>query len=69
MRKFIKSILPPILLYLIRMVKDNKYGWKGDYATWQDARKDSIGYETDDGLDGRGKDYKFKGMILRKNVR
>ncbi len=47
MKQFIKSLIPPIVLNLFRKLKNNKYGWKGDYITWQEAQSDSTGYDTD----------------------
>jgi putative methyltransferase (TIGR04325 family) len=46
MKQFIKSLIPPILLSLLRKIKYNKYGWKGDYLTWQEAKNKSIGYDS-----------------------
>ncbi len=45
MKKFINSLIPPILLNIIK--KESKYGFKGDYHTWQEAEDDSTGYDTD----------------------
>nr|WP_241502579.1 TIGR04325 family methyltransferase [Bathymodiolus azoricus thioautotrophic gill symbiont] len=28
-------------------MKNHKYGWKGDYATWQEAQNDATGYDAD----------------------
>lgn len=47
MKQFIKSLIPPILLNTIRKLINNKYGWKGDYTTWQEAENDSTGYDSD----------------------
>ena len=43
----IKSLIPPILLNILNKLRKNKYGWKGNYSTWQDAKDDSTGYDTD----------------------
>jgi len=45
MKQFIKSLIPPILLNILRELKNHKYGWKGNYATWQEAQKDAVGYD------------------------
>lgn len=45
MKQFIKSLIPPILLNILQKFRNRKYGWKGDYATWQEARKDAVGYD------------------------
>ncbi len=47
MKKIIKSLIPPILLDTIKKIKSNKYGWKGDYQTWEEAQNDATGYDTD----------------------
>lgn len=47
MKQFIKSLIPPILLDILRRLKNSKYGWKGDYANWRDAQANSTGYDTD----------------------
>jgi len=46
-KQFIKSLIPPILLNIIRKLKNNKYGWKGNYNTWQEALNNSTGYDSD----------------------
>jgi putative methyltransferase (TIGR04325 family) len=48
MKQFIKSLIPPILLNTLRKITNNKYGWKGDYSTWQEAQDDSTGYDNDE---------------------
>ena len=50
MKNFIKSLIPPILLNILIKIKNNKYGWKGDYYSWQEAQNDSTGYGTDEVL-------------------
>ena len=47
MKRFIKLLIPPIILTVFRKTIPNKYGWKGDYSSWQDAQKDAIGYDSD----------------------
>jgi len=47
LKQIIKSLIPPILLDTIKRFKVNKYGWEGNYSTWQEAQKDSIGYDSD----------------------
>jgi hypothetical protein len=39
-RPILKSIVPPILLDNIKF--RHKYGWSGDYSSWEDAQKDSV---------------------------
>ena len=44
-KPILKSIIPPILLDNIRF--RSKYGWFGDYSSWEDAQKDSVGYDSE----------------------
>ncbi len=46
MKRIIKLLTPPILWNAIKKLKKNKYGWSGDYPTWQDAQKDADGYDS-----------------------
>ncbi|OUT10472.1 hypothetical protein B9N66_00150 [Campylobacter concisus] len=46
MKKFIKEIMPPIILKIFKRLKINKYDWKGSYNTWEEAKKVSIGYDS-----------------------
>lgn len=48
MKKFIKSLIPPILFDILRKIKSNKYGWKAEYKTWKDAQEASTGYDSDE---------------------
>jgi len=48
MKKIIKLLTPPILINIFNKIRNKKYGWKGDFRTWQDARDASTGYDTDD---------------------
>lgn len=45
MKEFIKSLIPPILLDILKKLKSNKYGWKGNYGTWQEAQTLAVGYD------------------------
>jgi putative methyltransferase (TIGR04325 family) len=47
MRNFIKSLIPPFFLNIFKKIKNYKYGWKGEYSTWQEAQNDATGYDTD----------------------
>lgn len=46
MNQWSKALLPPILLNILRIIINNKYGWKGHYLTWEEALHDSTGYDT-----------------------
>lgn len=48
MKQFIKSLIPPILLNFFHNYQNKKYGWSGNYSTWEDAKKASSGYESDE---------------------
>ncbi len=45
-KMFFKAILPPFLIALIGKLKTNKYGWHGNYASWEEAQAASTGYDT-----------------------
>lgn len=45
MKLFVKSISPPVFSTFINNLRNRKYGWKGSYSTWQDAKSEAIGYE------------------------
>jgi len=40
---YVKMLIPPLVISLFR--KNKKYGWKGDYKSWQEAQKLSSGYD------------------------
>lgn len=45
LKKTIKNILPPIFIKLY--AKSLSYGWKGNFCSWKDAQKKSLGYDSD----------------------
>lgn len=46
-KKILILLLPPIFLKLLHKIKPfSKYGWHGDYATWQEALLKSTGYDS-----------------------
>jgi len=47
MKQIIKGLIPPILFEFLKKFRSHKYGWKGNYQTWQEAEKASTGYDTD----------------------
>lgn len=47
MKQFIKSLIPPILFNPLKKLKLNKYDWKGSYKTWEEAKKASVGYDSE----------------------
>lgn len=42
-KKILKEIIPPLLLKLIQ--KKQKYGFFGNYKSWQEAQNNSVGYD------------------------
>lgn len=46
MTNFIKSLIPPIILFLLRRLKSNKT-FSGEYATFSEALRSSTGYESE----------------------
>jgi putative methyltransferase (TIGR04325 family) len=58
-KKIIKKITPPILLDFVISIKSKKYGWHGNYSSWQEAKNASIGYDADEILN------KVKNSLLK----
>ena len=48
MKQFVKDILPPIILKIAKRIDSYKYGWKGNYVTWHEAKSNSIGYNSEE---------------------
>ena len=48
MRKFIKSLVPPIILSALKTIKSSRYGWHGNYKSWKEAESASTGYNSDE---------------------
>ncbi len=48
MKKILKKLLPPIVIDFLVRFKNRKYGWHGNYKSWQDAQKNSTGYDSDE---------------------
>ena len=46
MKQLIKSLTPPLFLNTLKKYRNHKYGWKGDYLTWQQAENASTGYDS-----------------------
>jgi putative methyltransferase (TIGR04325 family) len=48
-KKLVKEFLPPVLIKAITRV--GSFGtacyWKGNYSTWEDAKRESIGYDSE----------------------
>ena len=42
----LKEFIPPIILKAYRR-RDKRYGFFGNYSSWEDAIKDSVGYDSD----------------------
>lgn len=59
MKKFILRLTPPILLDIIKSFIRKEYGWFGNYATWEEAKKDTTGYDCRDILE------KVKSSLLK----
>ena len=45
MRQFLKQILPPVAKRMLKY--DFKYGWHGNYASWEEASKNTTGYNAE----------------------
>jgi len=47
MKGLIKSLIPPILISILKKIKYSRYGFKGSYKNWQAALQKSTGYDQD----------------------
>jgi len=45
LKEIIKALIPPLFFNIIKKLYYLKYGWTGDYLTWQDALEKSTGYD------------------------
>ena len=45
MKKFIKSLIPPILWRILQKLRKSAWGYVGDYSTWQEAEYNAAGYD------------------------
>ncbi len=44
-KTIIKQFIPPVFLVFVHKIRNtSRYGWHGDYASWQDAQSKSTGY-------------------------
>ncbi len=48
MKSLLKPLIPPIFFIFLNKFRDRKYGWKGNYSSWEDACLHSTGYDQDD---------------------
>jgi putative methyltransferase (TIGR04325 family) len=48
MKQFIKSLIPPIVLSILKRIQSSKYGWNGNYKSWKEAENASTGYDSDE---------------------
>lgn len=45
MKKTIKQLLPPVLLGIIRSLRHTKYGWYGNYESWNEVKSKTTWYD------------------------
>lgn len=51
-KPILKAFIPPIILNIYKNIRvDNRYGFFGNYSSWEAAQQDSIGYNSDIILD------------------
>ncbi|MBD3795744.1 MAG: methyltransferase, TIGR04325 family [Epsilonproteobacteria bacterium] len=48
MKQFIKSLIPPIALNILKRIQSSKYGWNVNYKSWKEAQNASTGYDSDE---------------------
>lgn len=44
-KKIIKELLPPIFLRICKKKQSKKYGFFGNYSSWGNAKKETVGYD------------------------
>ena len=44
-KSFIKLFLPPIILAFFKKIIYSQYGWHGNYSSWEEAKRNSSGYD------------------------
>jgi putative methyltransferase (TIGR04325 family) len=44
-KSFIKLFLPPIISTFLKKIVYSRYGWHGDYSSWEEAKRHSSGYD------------------------
>lgn len=47
MRTWVKELLPPFVLRYLRRLKHRRYGWLGNYASWEEAKCDAGSYDNE----------------------
>lgn len=47
MKEIVQQILPPVLYRAMKSLKPLQFGWFGEYASWSEAAKDAVGYESE----------------------
>tara|TARA_B100001093_G_C26742373_1_gene977259 strand:+ start:491 stop:1291 length:801 start_codon:yes stop_codon:yes gene_type:complete len=50
-KNLIKIFMPSIFINFIKKLIPNRYGWYGDYRSWNDAENESAGYDSNEILD------------------
>ncbi len=45
--EFVKLFLPPIFTEILRSLIRTRYGWHGDFSSWEEAKKLTIGYDNE----------------------
>lgn len=43
----IKQLIPPIFFTVVKQLVHQKYGWHGDYKTWDEAKRVTTGYNNE----------------------
>src|SRR2546423_4469658 len=62
LKGIVKEILPPVLVKLL--TRTSRYGWKGNYSTWQEAIRHCNGYDSPGILEK----VKFSALKVKKGV-
>ena len=48
MKQYLKSVIPSEIWQILHKIKNYRYGWKGDYSSWEEAQDNAVGYDNED---------------------
>lgn len=46
-KNFLKYLIPPVLINILNLIKYFKYGWFGNYSSWEEAQTKCKGYDNE----------------------
>lgn len=48
MKQIIRKLIPPIFFEMITKLRFSRYGWHGDFKSWEEAKKNTTSYESEE---------------------